>query len=177
VSAQAEVKRVTNILNQIEGAVIWADYSEGKVTVQGTVLQESDAKKITQAFLQIPGVKSVSSTVQLQPLAIASRVYFDQGSSELKSDELSKVSPIREFLKQYPNKRLRVLGHTDPKGMATENEQLALERAKKVRDVLVAQGVDSKQLQVEGTINFPLGVNAEQVPLLSRCVEFQMTSP
>src|SRR4028118_155979 len=71
VSAQAEVKRVTNILNQIEGAVIWADYSEGKVTVQGTVLQESDAKKITQAFLQIPGVKSVSSTVQLQPLAIA----------------------------------------------------------------------------------------------------------
>src|SRR5919202_1568089 len=177
VLAQAEVKRVTNLLNQMEGAVIWADYSEGKVTVQGTVLQESDAKKITQAFQQIPGVKSVSSTVQLQPLAIASRVSFDQGTSELKSDELSKISPIREFLKQYPNKRLRILGHTDPKGTATENEQLALERAKKVRDVLVAQGIDSQRLQVEGTTNFPLGVNAEQVPLLSRCVEFQIISP
>jgi outer membrane protein OmpA-like peptidoglycan-associated protein len=177
VLAQAEVKRVTNLLNQMEGAVIWTDYSEGKVTVQGTVLQESDAKKITQAFLQIPGVKSVSSTVQLQPVAIASRVYFDQGASELKSDELSKISPIREFLKQYPNKRVRVLGHTDPKGTATENEQLALERAKKVRDFLVAQGIDSNRLQVEGTTNFPLGVNAEQVPLLSRCVEFQIISP
>jgi outer membrane protein OmpA-like peptidoglycan-associated protein len=177
VLAAAEVQRVTNILNQMVGAVIWTDYREGKVTVQGTVLQEADAQEITKAFQQIPGVKSVSNTVQLQPLAIASRVYFDQGSSELKSDELSKVTQIRAFLDQYPNKHLKLLGHTDPKGTTTENQQLALERATKVKDALVTQGVDPKRLQVAGATDPPLGVKAEQLPLLSRCVEFQMITP
>jgi outer membrane protein OmpA-like peptidoglycan-associated protein len=177
VSAQAEVKRVTNILNQMDGAVITADYSEGQVTVKGAVLQEADARKITQAFQQIPGVQSVTNTVQLQPLAIASRIYFDQGSSEIKSTELSKVRQMGAFLEQYPNKHLKLVGHTDPKGTAQENQQLALERATKVRDVLVSQGADSKRLQVEGTTDPPLGVDDEQLPLLSRCVEFELIEP
>jgi outer membrane protein OmpA-like peptidoglycan-associated protein len=177
VAAQAEVKRLTNLLNQVEGTVIWADYNEGKVIVQGAVLQEADIKKITEAFGQIPGVKSVISTVQLQPLAIASRVYFDQGSSELKSEERSKIAQIGAFLEQYPSKHLKLLGHTDPKGTATENQELAVARATKVRGVLVAQGVDPKRLQVEGTTNPPIGVKAEQIPVLSRCVEFELITP
>jgi outer membrane protein OmpA-like peptidoglycan-associated protein len=177
VLAQAEVKRVTNLLNQMDGAVILADYREGKVTVRGTVLQEADARKVTEAFQQIPGVKSVTNTVQLQPLAIASRIYFDKGSSVLKSTELSKISQIKAFLEQYPNKHLKLLGHTDPKGTTTENQRMALERATKVRDALVTQGVDSKRLLVAGTLDPPLGVKAEQLPLLSRCVEFEMIEP
>jgi outer membrane protein OmpA-like peptidoglycan-associated protein len=177
VLAAAEVKRVTNLLNQLQGAVIEAEYSEGVVTVKGAVLQESDAQKITQAFLQIPGVKSVANTVQLQPMAIASRVYFDQGSSEIKSDERPKIAQIRAFLAQHPNKHLKLLGHTDPKGTTDENQQLALERAKKVKEVLVAQGVDAKRLHAEGTIEPPIGVNSQQIPLLSRCVDFKIMSP
>jgi outer membrane protein OmpA-like peptidoglycan-associated protein len=177
VLAAAEVKRVANIFNQIQGAVIAADYSEGTVTVKGAVLQQEDAKKITQTLLQIPGVKSVSNTVQLQPLAIASRIYFDQGSSEIKSEERSKIAQIRAFLDQYPNKHLKLLGHTDLKGTAAENQQLALERATKVKSVFVAQGVNAKRLQAEGTIDPPIGVSAEQLPLLSRCVEFEIISP
>lgn len=177
VLAAAEVKRVTSILNQIEGTIIKADYTDGNVTVEGVVLQEADAKKITQAFQQIPGVQSVTNTVQLQPLAIASRVYFDQGSAQLKAEERSKILQIQAFLEQHPNKHLKLLGHTDPKGTATENQELALERAKTVRDALIKQGIDPKRLQVEGTIDSPLGVKAEQIPLLSRCVEFKIISP
>lgn len=176
VLAAAEVKRVAKLLNQIQGAVIAADYSEGNVTVKGAVLQQEDAEKITQAFLQIPGVKSVSNTVQLQPLAIASRIYFDQGSSEIKSEERAKIAQIRAFLDQHPNKHLKLLGHTDPKGSAAENQQLALERATKIKNVLIAQGVNAKRLKAEGTIDPPIGVSAEQVPLLSRCVEFEIIS-
>ena len=177
VLAQGEVKRVTNLLNQMDGAVISTDFSDGKVTVQGTVLQEADAKKVTQSFKEIPGVVSVTNTVQLQPLAIASRVYFDQGSSEIKPTEVSKISQIKAFLDQYPTKNLKLVGHTDPKGTAAENQPLALERATKIKDILVTQGVDSKRLQVAGTIDPPIGIKAEQVPLLSRCVEFQMIAP
>lgn len=177
VLAQTEMKRVTNLLNQMDGAVLEANFNDGKVTVQGTVLEEADAKKVTEAFQQIPGVQSVTNTVQLQPLAIASRVYFDQGSSELKATETSKISQIKAFLDQYPTKNLKLVGHTDPKGSAAENQQLALERAIKVKDVLVNQGVDPKRLQTEGTIDPPIGIKGEQVPLLSRCVEFKLIAP
>lgn len=177
VLAQAEVKRLTRILNQMDGAVISANYQDGKVTVEGTVLQEADARKVTQAFQQIPGVKSVTNTVQLQPLAITSRVYFGRGSAELKAEERSKITQIRAFLQQYPNKHLKLLGHTDPEGTDTENQELALKRAQAVRDVLVAQGVDSERLHLEGTTEAPLGVDGEQVPLLSRCVEFRIIAP
>lgn len=177
VKAAAEVKRVTNILNQMDGAVITADYQAGKVTVEGAVLQESDAKEITQAFQQIPGVQSVTNTVQLQPLAVASRVYFEPGSSELNSTEISKITPIKAFLDQYPNKHLRLLGHTDPKGTIKENEPLALERATKVKDALIKQGIDATRLQVAGTTKPPLGVDAERITLLSRCVQFELITP
>lgn len=177
VLTQAEMNRVTNLLNQMDGAVLVANLSGGKVTVQGTVLQEADAKKVTEAFQQIPGVQSVTNTVQLQPLAIASRVYFDQGSSELKATEVPKISQIKAFLDQYPTKNLKLVGHTDPKGSDQENQQLALERAIKVKDVLVTQGVDSNRLQTVGTIDPPIGIKGEQVPLLSRCVEFQIIAP
>jgi outer membrane protein OmpA-like peptidoglycan-associated protein len=173
VLAAAEVQRVTKILNQMEGAAIEANYQAGKVTVQGTVLQEADAREITNAFQQIPGVQSVTNTVQLQALAIASRVYFEPGSSEFKPGELSKVNQLKAFLDQYPNKNLRLLGHSDPKGSAQQNQQLALERATKVKDVLVTQGVDSKRVDVTTTTDTPLGVKAEQLPLF-RCVEFQI---
>jgi outer membrane protein OmpA-like peptidoglycan-associated protein len=173
VLAAAEVQRVTKILNQMEGAAIEANYQAGKVTVQGTVLQEADAREITNAFQQIPGVQSVTNTVQLQALAIASRVYFEPGSSEFKPGELSKVNQLKAFLDQYPNKNLRLLGHSDPKGSAKQNQQLALERATKVKDVLVTQGVDSKRVEVTTTKDTPLGVKAEQLSLF-RCVEFQI---
>lgn len=177
VKAEAEVKRVTNILNRMDGVVITADYKEGKVAVEGTVLQESDAKEVTKSFQQIPGVQSVTNTVQLQPLAIASRVYFDPGSSEVNAAELAKISQIKAFLDQYPNKYLRLLGHTDPKGTTKENEPLALERAVKVKDILIKQGVDAKRLQVSGTTKSPLGVDAERITLLSRCVQFEIITP
>jgi outer membrane protein OmpA-like peptidoglycan-associated protein len=145
--------------------------------VQGTVLEESDAKKVTQAFEQIPGVKSVTSTVQLQPLAIASRVYFDKGSAELKAEERSKIAAMVEFLKQYPNKNLKLLGHTDPTGSNVENEPLAVERATAVKNAVIAQGIESKRLVVAGTTEPPLGVDGEQLPLLSRCVQFEIIAP
>ncbi|HEY9599020.1 MAG TPA: OmpA family protein, partial [Cyanophyceae cyanobacterium] len=173
----AEVKRVTALLNQMAGAIIAAEYREGKVTVRGTVIQQEDAEKVTQAFLQVPGVKSVSNTVQLQPQAIASRVYFERGSAVLKAEEQSKILAIREFLKQFPTKNLRLIGHTDPVGTTAENQPLALERAKAVRDALVNQGVEAKRLEVIGTTEAPLGVDDAQLPLLSRCVEFELTEP
>ncbi|MEO0687299.1 MAG: BON domain-containing protein, partial [Cyanobacteria bacterium J06649_11] len=55
VLAKAEVKRVTAVLNQINGTVISSNFSDGRVSVEGSVIRLADARKITQAFEIIPG--------------------------------------------------------------------------------------------------------------------------
>jgi osmotically-inducible protein OsmY len=59
VLAAAEVKRVTTVLNQVEGVFISTSYKEGHVAVEGTIANPSDATTIAQTFEKIPGVRTV----------------------------------------------------------------------------------------------------------------------
>lgn len=170
----AEVKRVTTIMNQRDGVAISVRYSEGKVTVEGTVKQDSDAEKITQAFDQIPGVFSVTNTVQPKPFRIATRIYFEPGLAKLKPGETDKIVQIQAFLNRYPGKSINIVGHSDPSGDRLQNERLARERAEVVRAALLDRGVNPGSLQVQGTASPPLDINDNQPLWLSRCVEFEI---
>jgi len=173
VQVAAEVERVTAILNQTERLAIWTNFQDGQVTVEGSVIQVKDAQKITEALEEIPGVDSVTNTVQLQPLALASRIYFDLNSADLKASEQAKMDALTAFLKDYPNQSLRVIGHSDPSGTPLENQGLALERAKAVAEVLVRQGIDARRLEISGTTKPPTGVYADEPHQYSRFVEFE----
>ena len=178
VLAAAEVKRVTSILNQMDGVFISAKYNSGKVTVQGTALQATDAQKITLAFGRIPGIESVTNTVEIQPSAIATRIYFSRGTQKLKFKDIkNKIIPIRAFLSQYPEKHLMIVGYGDANNNPNRDRRLALERAKTVRDALIEQGVAPRRLQVAGMTNRPLDIDADQPLWLSRCVEFELVTP
>ncbi|MDB9511309.1 OmpA family protein [Kamptonema animale CS-326] len=172
-SVAAEVKRVTAVLNQIEGVSISSRYGERKVTVEGTVMQMTDAQKIAQSMKQVPGVQSVISTVKLNPLKITTRIYFNVGSASLNSEYGEVIGNIKEFLKQYPQKHLKIIGHSDRKGNLAINQQLARKRAEAVRVALVQQGVDPRRLQVVASLNPPADVESSQPLLLSRCAIFE----
>ena len=169
----AEVQRITAVLNKMEGVSISSRYGDRRVTVEGTVMQDADAQKIAQSLKQIPGVQSAISTVKLNPLKIATRIYFEAGIARLDSTHQETIVNIKDFLKQHPQKRIKIIGHSDRVGEATANQQLALLRAETVRDALVLQGVDPKRLQVVGSPNPPADVASNQPLLLSRCVLFE----
>lgn len=172
-----EVERATRILNQTERMAIWTTYTEGKVTVKGSIVQVADAEKITEVLEKIPGVESVTNTAQLQPLALASRIYFDLNSAELKPSEIEKFNQIKAFLNDYPTQNLRIIGYCDPNGNKLENQELAVERAKTVATLLVNQGIDPRRLQVAGTTKPPTNVYADDALNLSRFVEFEAIAP
>lgn len=177
VRTAADVKRVTSILNQMNGTAISSQYEAGKVTVKGTVAQVGDAEKITQAFKQIPGIVTVTNTVQLQQFSLPTRIYFELGSTQLKAGDRNKVIQVKAFLNRYPQTDLTIVGHSDTIGNSLENQRLALSRAETVRLALVAEGIDPKRLQAVGTPNPPLGLDSSQPLWLSRCVQFQPISP
>ena len=169
----AEVKRVTAVLNQMEGVKIASRYEDRKVTVEGTVMVMADAQKIAQSMKQIPGVQSVISTVKLNPLKITTRIYFEAGSTRLNSEYGEIIDNIKEFLKQYPQKQLKIIGHSDRLGNSLVNQKLAEERAKSVQMALIKRGVDPRRLIVTGKSQPPADVESSQPLLLSRCVVFE----
>ncbi|MEG4071748.1 OmpA family protein [Microcoleus sp. Pol14C2] len=169
----AEVQRISAVLNQREGVSISSRYGDRKVTVEGTVRDGADAQKIAQSLKQIPGVQSVISTVKLEPLKITTRIYFQQGTATLDSTDEEIIASVKNFMDQYPQKQIKIIGHSDRTGELVTNQQLSLKRAAAVRDALVRQGADPKRLQTVGNPNPPADVEPNQPRLLSRCVLFE----
>ncbi|MEG4859432.1 OmpA family protein [Microcoleus sp. K1-B6] len=169
----AEVQRITAVLNQKEGVSISTRYGDRKVTVEGTVREGADGQKIAQSLKQIPGVQSVISTVKLEPLKITTRIYFQPGTTTLDSTQGEIIASVKKFMDQYPQKQLKIIGHSDRTGELVTNQQLSLRRAAAVRDALVRQGADPKRLQTVGIPHPPADVEPNQPRLLSRCVVFE----
>ena len=169
----AEVQRITAVLNQRQGVSISSRYGDRKVTVEGTVIDGADPEKIAQSLKQIPGVESVVSTVKLDPPKIATRIYFDRGTTTLDSTYGEIIASVKNFMDQYPQKHIKIIGHSDRTGELVTNQQLSLQRALAVRDALVQQGADPQRLQAVGSPNPPPGVEPNQPLLLSRCVLFE----
>jgi outer membrane protein OmpA-like peptidoglycan-associated protein len=173
-----EVQRVTTLLNQQTDVAIQSNYQAETVTIAGFVLEEPAFELIESAFGQIPGVDTVIINVNRQLPTVDTRIYFDLGKTELKSlDNYSKIRDIKDFLKQYPQLNLRLTGYSDRAGSRSNNQQLSKERANNIKAALVAQGVDSKRLQVTSSLEYPPNVTKNDPAWLSRCVRFEPFIP
>ena len=170
VRAKAEVKRVTIVLNQINGTDISSNYSNGKVSVEGSVIRAADVNTITQAFAKIPGVKTVSSAVRVNLVSIPVRFYFQNNSSELISKDFDKkLEQVKIFLAQHPKHNLKVIGYSYSPNKSLSASKLALQRAENVREALIKQGISPSRLEVIGKTSLPPGVDKNQPASLMRC--------
>ncbi len=174
---RGEVARVSDVFNQTNGVDITANYVNRTVTIAGTVMEMSQADQIVQGFQQIPGINSVVSTLKLDPVTIESRIYFDAGSARLNPSYEQTVATLKEFLEQYPEKNLRIIGHSDRTGSPTRNQRLALQRAQAVQTALIQSGVQPTRLEAIGDSNPPPDVDSTQPKLLGRVVLFKPITP
>ncbi|MEO0852696.1 MAG: BON domain-containing protein, partial [Cyanobacteria bacterium J06648_11] len=178
VLAAEEVERAIGTLNRQDGIDIEAAFEAGRVTVRGTVTDVADAEAIAQTFARIPGVRYVTNVAVLSPLSLPTRIYFGAGAAQVPPTILdSKLERVREFLSEYPDTRLRVIGHSDATGDPRSNEQLALRRAQTVKYALELSGVDPARLEVAGLAEPPPGVDAEHPLWLGRSVRFVPLRP
>ena len=77
-------------------------------------------------------------------------VLFDFGKAELKSGGRNAVSKVAEFLKEYPERRVLVEGHTDNIGSDAYNQTLSLQRAESVKQALIGFGTDAGRIEIRG---------------------------
>ena len=87
-------------------------------------------------------------------------VLFETGQSGLREEAQFSLVEVVDLLQSQPDHKIRIEGHTDSTGDATENLKLSEQRAYKVMDSLVALGVDPLRVTAAGMgENFPIASN------------------
>ncbi|MNF22847.1 Outer membrane porin F precursor [compost metagenome] len=99
------------------------------------------------------GCPEVTAEV-LQDLKVQARsIFFNTGKSSFKAGDaatISSLDAIKEILKNYPNAKFSIEGHTDSTGSAKLNQKLSEDRANAVRNVLIEKGVNADNLTAVG---------------------------
>ncbi|WP_281297956.1 OmpA family protein [Flavobacterium limnophilum] len=92
------------------------------------------------------------TTEALDNLKVEARsVYFESGKSTLKTDGTpARLDAIKEILKNYPNAKFSVEGHTDSDGSDAYNQKLSEDRANAVKNALVTRGINADNLTTVG---------------------------
>jgi outer membrane protein OmpA-like peptidoglycan-associated protein len=174
-----EVERVIWIFNQKPGTAITAShpFGSGDVTVQGVTANLSEMQQLTQSLQKIPGIRSVTSMVQVRPV-LETQIYFAPNVSQVDlAENRSRIDGIRQFLDQNPGVALKIIGYSDPTGEQNANQQLSLARARAVQAQLVNLGIQPQRLQAIGSKNPPPQVTTKHPLWLSRIVRFEIFVP
>jgi outer membrane protein OmpA-like peptidoglycan-associated protein len=80
----------------------------------------------------------------------AGGLLFDSGSASLQPGAYDRLTSVARTLNNYPQSRVVVSGHTDSTGSVQFNERLSEQRADKVRDYLVSEGVTASRITSRG---------------------------
>ena len=77
-------------------------------------------------------------------------IYFDTGKATIKKKSRAKLDAAVDVLKEYPNVRLEISGHTDNQGQPSYNMDLSRRRAEAVKAYFVGAGIDGERVETRG---------------------------
>jgi outer membrane protein OmpA-like peptidoglycan-associated protein len=92
----------------------------------------------------------IEKNIQLSPTGTRLLVFFDFDKSEPKEESIPEMERVIQFLRDNPDKNIQIEGHTDDQGTDDYNNKLSIDRAKAVREYLVAAGIDGSRISAVG---------------------------
>ena len=97
--------------------------------------------RILKDFFLVP--TGVGQTLRLKSLI------FEQSKTKITPDSYEELNQLVEIMKKNPAMVIQLEGHTDYKGRASLNMQLAKSRVEAVKDYLVNKGIKSKKIKLK----------------------------
>jgi len=110
------------------------------------------------------------------PEVVFAPVSFARSSAEIRHGSLVTLDRITDFAHDCPGVTIAITGHTDSSGNEAWNRHLSLARAQAVADHIIANGIDSSRLVVDGLgSSQPVADNSTaQGRELNRRIEFEL---
>ena len=90
------------------------------------------------------------SNINNQIALLATSIYFDTNSDRIKSISFSTIDKIVKLMKQVPNVKFLIEGHTDDRNSDRYNLYLSQRRANAVRKYMIKEGINSDNLSSKG---------------------------
>jgi outer membrane protein OmpA-like peptidoglycan-associated protein len=143
-----------------------------KVVLTGTVFSEDEKKARGDWAASIYGsgvtidnqivVNAPTTAAPSGPKPPAVKVFFETAKTDVGSKDRDALGTIISYLKANPAAKGVISGFHDPRGDKTANEELAKNRAKTVREVLRAAGIDESRIVMQKPVETTgSGDNAE----------------
>lgn len=112
--------------------------------------RQEDRRVAMEQATRGTGVEVTRTQDNQLKLNIPSDLSFDFGSAAIKPDMHGVLDTFANSLRDDPNARLTIIGHTDSVGASDVNERLSIDRARSGRDYLASRGVSPARITIEG---------------------------
>ncbi len=126
--------------------------------------------------------KTITKVVELRKLVVGvssvlRNIYFDFGKATFKTESYNELNKLESMMKQNPNLKVEISGHTDSVGKDAFNKQLSQLRANAVKSFLTSKGIDTRRVKAVGYgEERPLASNDDELEgrQYNRRVEFKV---
>lgn len=145
---------------RVEQQATQAELDELRKQRAETEAQLAEFKKLTSKFRKMIDAGKLKVYIRRGRMMVAlpSSVLFPSGKAELSERGKTALATVAETLKEFPNRRFLVAGHTDnvriKGGDFADNWQLSTARALTVTRYLIEQGLKPKNLAAAGYSKF-----------------------
>ncbi len=175
--------------NQIQ-SIVYSDSIDGNYLI--TLTQGSEYalyirkkgylfKSIFFNYVENRDLNPITLDIELDPIqagssTVLNNIFFDFGKYNLKEKSTIELENIIEFIKQNPELKFEIGGHTDDIGSEKDNQTLSIERAKAVYTYLIEKGISKNKLIYKGYgKSKPIISNiTEENRQLNRRIEFRI---
>ena len=81
---------------------------------------------------------------------ILNNVFYESGSAELLQRSYFELENLFNLLKEHPDMKMQIRGHTDSVGTDQDNQVLSEARAKAIYDYLLAKEISAERISYVG---------------------------
>lgn len=117
---------------------------------QALANRQATAAQIESLKQRLGALQAKTQETERGTILTLDSVLFETNEAALKSGALQNLYPLVTFLRDNPERTIKIEGHTDSMGDEAYNLELSQRRAESVRAFLVQNGVEPKRIVARG---------------------------
>jgi outer membrane protein OmpA-like peptidoglycan-associated protein len=153
-------EKTTAVVDSTNGSFIVAVNLKKNKNDKLAITASADQHAFTSQIIELKEDVSFSSPPKIEQMQLKKvekgksflldNIYYQINSDEIFPESMIILNEFAEFLKEHPEMKIEIQGHTDNSGTTSENNLLSQKRADKIVSFLMQKGVAKDNLSSKG---------------------------